>query len=235
MNKIRQWLRAGLDTLLPRVCPVCGQALDADELYVCRGCLASLPRTHLEQVEFNSMEQLFAGKVPIERAAGYFYYEKGSPYAQILHDIKYRNMPLMGRWLAARAAAEMQPSGVFDGVTAIVPVPLHRSKLAQRGYNQCDYLAQGLAQVLQVPVCHALLATRSHGSQTRRGVTERWLNAQSTYSLDPKATRALEQGHALLIDDVVTTGATLEACARALRTIDGCTISIFTLATSRLD
>lgn len=207
----------------------------ADEHYICRSCLAALPRTHLEDVEFNTMEQLFAGKVPIERAAGYFYYQKTSPYAQILFDIKYRNMPRMGQWLAARAARDLQASGFFDGIGAIVPVPLHPSKLAERGYNQSDYLARGLEQELGITVVHALKSTRAHGSQTRRGATERWLNAQHTYALNEKKAKPLENTHILLTDDVITTGATLEACARALLTIPGTTVSLFTLATAQLD
>lgn len=233
-NLMTKWIRAATDALLPRLCPVCGNALDGDEAYICRKCLAELPRTHLEDVEFNTMEQLFAGKVPILRATGYFYYEKSSPYAQILHDIKYRNMPRMGQWLTTRAASDLKDSGFFDGINAIVPVPLHRSKLAQRGYNQSDYLARGLAQVLQVPIYPAVIATRAHGSQTRRGATDRWLNAQDTYALSDKHAKRLENTHILLVDDVVTTGATLEACAKALLAIPGVTVSLFTLATSRL-
>ena len=102
IKTIKQWLNAAADVVLPRVCPVCRQALDSDERWLCRQCLAALPRTRYEEVEFNTMEQHFAGKVPIERATAYFFYEKGSPYAAILHDIKYRSTPLMGRWLTAR-------------------------------------------------------------------------------------------------------------------------------------
>ena len=235
MKSLTEWGQALADALMPRLCPVCGHALQADERHICRSCLAALPRTHLEEVNFNTMEQLFAGKVPIERATGYFYYQKSSPYAQILHDIKYRNRPQMGLWLTARAAGELRSSGFFDGIEAIVPVPLHPSKLAQRGYNQSDYLARGLAQALDIPVIDALKSTRAHGSQTRRGATDRWLNAQHTYALRAAKAQLLKDKHILLVDDVVTTGATLEACAHALLAIPGVRVSLFTLATARLD
>ena len=235
MNKLAEWGRALADVFMPRLCPVCGTALVADEPHICRACLAALPRTHLEDIDFNTMEQLFAGKVPIERATGYFYYQKSSPYAQILFDIKYRNRPQMGQWLTARAAGELRSSGFFDGIEAIVPVPLHPSKLAERGYNQSDYLARGLAQALGIPVIDALKSTRAHGSQTRRSATERWLNAQNTYTLRTSHSQQLAGKHILLVDDVVTTGATLEACARALLAIPGTRVSLFTLATARLD
>ena len=235
MRILTEWGRALADVLMPRLCPVCGKALVADERYICRACLAALPRTHLEDVEFNTMEQLFAGKVPIERATGYFFYHKSSPYAQILFDIKYRNRPQMGRWLTARAATDLKDNGFFDGIEVIVPVPLHPSKLAERGYNQSDYLARGLAQVLNVPIVDALKSTRAHGSQTRRGATDRWLNAQHTYALRASHSHQLAGKHLLLVDDVVTTGATLEACAHALLTIPGTRVSLFTLATALLD
>ncbi len=235
INKLIEWGRALADVFMPRLCPVCGKALVADEPYICRGCLAALPRTHLEEVDFNTMEQLFAGKVPIERATGYFYYQKSSPYAQILYDIKYRNRPQMGRWLAARAAGELRNSGFFDDIEVIVPVPLHPSKLAERGYNQSDYLARGLSQALGIPVIDALKSTRAHGSQTRRSATDRWLNAQHTYALRQAKASQIENKHILLVDDVVTTGATLEACTRALLTAPGTQVTLFTLATARLD
>ena len=232
---IKQWLGATADVVMPRLCPVCGNVLDGDERWLCRGCLAALPRTRYEEVDFNTMEQHFAGKVPIERATGYFYYQKSSPYAQILYDIKYRNRPQMGRWLAARAAGELRNSGFFDDIEVIVPVPLHPSKLAERGYNQSDYLARGLSQALGIPVIDALKSTRTHGSQTRRSATDRWLNAQHTYALRQAKASQIENKHILLVDDVVTTGATLEACTRALLTIPGTRVSLFTLATARLD
>lgn len=232
---IRQWLGAAADMALPRVCPVCGTALDGDERWVCRQCLAALPRTRYEQAQFNAMEQHFAGKVSIERATAYFFYEKGAPHAGILHDIKYRNMPLMGRWLAARAVADMADSHFFDGIDAVAAVPLHRSKLAQRGYNQSEYLARGIADAAGLPYVNALKAVRSHATQTRKGALERWQNIQDNYALKARAAAGLQGKHILLVDDVVTTGATLIVCATALKAIPGVTVSLFTLAAARLE
>jgi len=235
LRQIRQWLNAATDVVLPRVCPVCHKALDDDEQWVCRHCLEQMPRTRFEELEFNAMEQLFAGRVPIERATAYFYYEKGSPYASILHDIKYRNVPRMGRWLATRAVRQMRDSAFFDGIDAIVPVPLHRSKLARRGYNQSEYLAMGISDATGVPLVNALTAVRSHTSQTRKGAVERWLNIQGNYQASSHASQ-LSGKHVLLVDDVVTTGATLIVCADALRaTVPDVKLSLFTLAAARLD
>ena len=234
MNTIKQWLQAAADTLLPRLCPVCGEALAADEAWLCRHCMSKLPRTNYHEVDFNPVEQLFAGKVPVERATGYFFYEKGSPYAQILQDIKYRHMPRMGTHLAQRAATEMLASGFFDQVTAIIPVPLHRTKQAQRGYNQSQYIARGLSQATGIPVIAAIKAVREHDTQTRKNALERYRNTQGIFAATRKA-QDLAGQHVIITDDVITTGSTLVTCAQALQqAVPGLRVSIFTLAVAQL-
>lgn len=234
LKTIKQWLSAATDMVMPRVCPVCGRALDSDETWLCRQCLSRLPRTRYEEVDFNTMEQHFAGKVPIERATAYFFYEKGAPYASILHDIKYHNLPKMGRWLTARAVHDMSGSRFFDGIDAVTAVPLHRSKLAQRGYNQSEYLARGIADASGIPYIEVLKAVLPHSTQTHKGALERWQNIQGNYVLKKEAA-SLAGKHILLVDDVITTGATLTVCATALQAIPGIKISLFTLAAARLD
>ena len=231
---IKQWLGSAADVVMPRVCPVCNQALGTDEEWLCRKCLASLPRTRYEEVTFNTMEQHFAGKVPIERATAYFFYEKGSPYASILHDIKYHGTPRMGKWLTARAVNDMAASHFFDGIDVVTAVPLHRSKLAHRGYNQSEYLARGIAERLGIPYVETLKAIRPHSTQTHKNALERWQNIQNNYALKNNADQ-LSGKHILLVDDVITTGSTLTVCATLLKSIPGVTISLFTLAAARLD
>lgn len=231
---IKQWLSAAADVAMPRVCPVCGKALDNDEQWLCRKCLAALPRTRYEETDFNTMEQHFAGKVPIERATAYFFYEKGSPYASILHDIKYHSLPKMGYWLTSRAVTEMAGSQFFEGIDVVTAVPLHRSKLAHRGYNQSEYLARGIADRLGIPYVEALNAVKPHSTQTHKGALERWQNIQGNYALKNDASH-LSGKHILLVDDVITTGSTLTVCASLLKSIPGATISLFTLAAARLE
>ena len=233
LKTIKQWLNAAADVAMPRVCPVCGKALDNDEQWLCRKCLAALPRTRYEETDFNTMEQHFAGKVPIERATAYFFYEKGSPYASILHDIKYHSLPKMGKWLTARAVTDMAGSHFFDGIDVVTAVPLHRSKLAHRGYNQSEYLARGIADALNIPYVEALKAVRPHSTQTHKGALERWQNIQGNYALKNDASH-LSGKHILLVDDVITTGSTLTVCASLLKSIPGATVSLFTLAAARL-
>ena len=180
------------------------------------------------------MEQHFAGKVPIEHATAYFFYEKGSPYASILHDIKYHSLPKMGYWLASRAVTEMAGSHFFEGIDVVTAVPLHRSKLAHRGYNQSEYLARGIADRLGIPYVEALNAVKPHSTQTHKGALERWQNIQGNYALKNDASH-LSGKHILLVDDVITTGSTLTVCASLLKSIPGATISLFTLAAARLE
>ena len=232
LKRIRQWFGAAADIAMPRTCSVCGKTLDGDERWICRKCLASLPRTRYEEVQFNAMEQRFAGQVPIERATAYFFYEKGSPYASILHDIKYHGTSSMGQWLSARAVTDMAASSFFDGIDAVTAVPLHRSKLAQRGYNQSEYLARGIADALNIQYIEMLKAVRPHSTQTHKGAMDRWLNIQGNYALRNEAKQWAGK-HILLVDDVVTTGATLIVCATTLRTIPDVTVSLFTLAAAR--
>lgn len=235
LKKIRQWLNATADVAMPRLCPVCHQTLDGDERWICRKCLSRLPRTHYEDVEFNAMEQRFAGQVPIERATAYFFYEKGSPYASILHDIKYHSVPTMGRWLTSRAVGDMAGSHFFDGIDVVTAVPLHRSKLAKRGYNQSEYLARGIADTLKIPYIEAIKAVLPHSTQTHKGAMERWKNIQDNYVLREDAIPQLINKHILLVDDVVTTGATLIVCSAQLKNIPGAKVSLFTLAAAQLD
>ncbi len=230
-DRFRHMMRAALDVLMPRCCPVCKRTLGASDAFLCPHCLDRLPRTRLEEVKLNAMEQLFAGQVPVERATAYFYYEKTDPYAAILHDIKYHNMPQLGTWLARRAACDLMPSGMLNGIDCVVPVPMHKAKIAKRGYNQSEHIARGMAEVMQVPVIEALCATRQHDTQTRKSAHERWLNSQGLYRLRRNAD--VRGKHVLLVDDVVTTGATLLVCAQELHRA-GARITVFTLAAARL-
>ena len=120
---IREIVKSAIEVFMPRNCSVCGRVLGSDEKYLCRECLLKIPRTHFEDIHFNAMEQHFAGKTPIERAAAYFFYERQDPYASIIHDIKYYHMPQMGRWISRLAAQQIEPSGLWQGVNFLIPVP----------------------------------------------------------------------------------------------------------------
>lgn len=234
--KIKDLLTSAASVFMPRNCSVCGKPLALDEKFICRRCLMDIPRTHYEDIPFNPFDQLMAGKVPIERCASYFFYHKNDPYASILHDTKYRNMPTLGRWLTERATREMLPSHFFDGIDAVVPVPLHYTKLASRGYNQSQYLAEGISRATGIPVIKALKAVHEHSTQTHKDAAERMMNTQGMYAANKRRCKGLDGKHLLIVDDVVTTGSTLLACATALKTaIPTAKLSLFTLAAAQLE
>ena len=234
--KIKDLFTSAASVLMPRTCSVCGKPLDLDEKFLCRGCLMKMPRTHYEDITFNPFEQLMAGKVPVEHCASYFFYHKADPYASILHDMKYRNMPTLGRWIAERAAREMMPSNFFQTVDAIIPVPLHYTKLASRGYNQSLYLAQGISRATGTPVVKGLKAVREHSTQTHKDAVERMFNTEGMYAASKRHSPLITGKHVLIVDDVVTTGSTLLACATALhQAVPGVKISLFTLAAAQLE
>ena len=231
---LKEILQASADVLMPRICPVCGKVLDANERYICRQCLMDLPRTRFETLPFNSMVQRFAGKVPVERATAFFFYERLSPYSQILQDIKYRNVPRMGRMLAKRYATLAMDSGMWEGIDYLIPVPLHIFKLAKRGYNQALHIAMGISDATQIPVYEGIQAVKGHATQTHKSAYERMLNTQGLYQPIAEAATTLAHKHVMIVDDVITPGATLLSCAEGISHIPGIRISFFTLAAARL-
>lgn len=178
---------------------------------------------------FNIIHQRLAGNVPIERAAGYFYYYRESKYASLIHKAKYNNRPVIARHLAEKFANEISKDGFFDNISLIIPVPLHRFKRITRGYNQSEIIAHGLNKITGIPVGNNIVASRGHSSQTKKNSYSRWINAQGIYTI--KNATELENKHILIVDDVITTGATLLACCNALhQAVPTATISVLTLA-----
>lgn len=230
---IKNIASALLDMLFPRICPVCDTVLTSHEKHICTRCLIDIPITRFHTEKFNPMEQLFAGKILIERASGFFFYEKGNPYANIIHDIKYRNQPQLGRFVARIYAKQLASCNYFDDIDYIIPVPLHSRKLRKRGYNQSEAIAQGFADVFNIPVLtDVIIATRNHESQTAKGIYERWLNTQGIF--EAQNTLPIEGKHVLIVDDVVTTGATLLSAASSIANISGIKISLATIGVARL-
>lgn len=224
-----------LTVIYPRLCPVCRRPLVTGEEQMCVGCLLNLPVTGFHtRPDFNALHERLMCHAPIHHATALFHYERHSPYAALVHRAKYSGLPDEGRRLARTYAAEIAPGGFFDGVDAIQPVPLSRWRLMTRGYNQSHAVALGLADAIGAPVTD-LLGARRHSSQTRKDARGRLENARDTYFVRRGAASGAAPTHILLVDDVVTTGATLVACAEALHSsFPGALISVFALASTRL-
>lgn len=232
---LREWAGDLLDVIYPRCCEVCGAALVKGEEALCTKCDYNLPRCDIHRDSFNTLHQRLAGHAPIERAAGYFYYHRGSAYTRLIHVAKYDGRPCVARRLAENFAAEIAPDGFFDGIDMVVPVPLHRSKQLSRGYNQSAYIARGLCNAIGgLTFVEALRATRKHVTQTRKSAFDRWLNSADIYEVADAS--ALADRHVLVVDDVITTGATMLACCEAIhRVAPSATISVLSLAVTALD
>ena len=222
-----KWISDLIELIFPRHCCVCGEVLSHQEQDICLNCLYKLPK--IEKIHQSELEKAFWGRFDVERVAAYIYYQKESPYNRLLHKIKYGNNPEVGYRLATMAADRLMQEGFFDGIDAIVPLPLSKKKRRQRGYNQCDYIAEGLSQTTGIPVLKdCVVRNKSNETQTHKTRDERWRNVEGIFSL---ANPGLIKGkHILLIDDILTTGATLTNCAIAIKQGCNCRISVFTLA-----
>lgn len=232
MNRLAALLRSYLDGFLtlayPHLCPGCGKSLTGSENILCRCCTNNLPRTGFEWSNENPAFQSFWGRVPVEMAASVFYYRKGELLPRLIHQLKYKNRKDVGLFLGRLTGRLIKASPLFPAPEVVVPVPLHPRKLRIRGYNQCELLANGIAEETGLPVNTGALVRDIHNpSQTRKGRFERWENVSGIFRVTNPV--ALENKHILLVDDVITTGATLEACCLPIVKIPGSSVSIITV------
>lgn len=222
------WITRILDFISPRQCVVCGERLAPTEHSLCSTCLLHLPRTTYQFTPHdNPMAQLFWHLSPAEQAAALIFYEPHSEVAQLIYDLKYHDRPDIGEDMGRLMAGEMQLARFFDGIDVLLPVPLSRKRLRQRGYNQSEQLALGISDVTHLPVITKILRrTHFHQSQTQLSRRERQENVEDMFELHDSS--MLQGKHVLLIDDICTTGATLLACCDALKAVPGIRLSVLT-------
>lgn len=232
MKPISFWRRL-LDLISPRCCVVCGKRLAASEEAICNKCNLHLPRTGFSGNPYeNEMAKLFWGQIPVERAAALFHYEGHSETANIIYQLKYKNHPEIGPVMGRMLAIELQRDHFFDGIDGIIPVPLTRKRFRQRGYNQSFEIAKGVSEITGLPIYKGVVErTVFKGSQTRRWRWERQENVKLAFRLIDGDSIAGK--HLLLIDDVVTTGATITACAKELVKAGNVKISVLSLGLTK--
>lgn len=219
--------------LFPPRCPVCGEKLPTGANLVCTRCRLDAPLTHFWQTLDNPLSRSFWGLLPIEEASSFLFFRHGSGWRRLIHDFKYhgswRLAREMGRWYGSELAA-VERHDPFD---LVLPIPLHWRKRLLRGYNQSEYLAEGIAEAMGLTVDrHSVIRHRNNPSQARRSREERWENVQGIFRV--RHPECLAGKHILLVDDVLTTRATLISCGETiLRAVPDCRLSVAVLAATK--
>lgn len=217
-----------ISLLYPRNCIACGNSLYKHEEHLCHYCFENLPRSNFHLQADNALEKLFYGRVPVHKASSYYLFHKKSRVQKILHAIKYKGNTDLAQLVGSWYAAELLAAGSYKDAVAIIPVPLHEQKLKQRGYNQSEEFAKGLSAGLNIPVNTTILKRSAYTqTQTRKSKYERWENVEDKFVLDTCS--GFENTHLILVDDVITTGATIEACINQLLQIPGVTVSVVSI------
>lgn len=228
MNLFAQYLNDFFNLFFPDLCIVCNSHLVTQEELICTKCLYNLPKTNYHTQIDNPVSRLFWGRTKIEYATAYFTFSKGSQYQEMMHKFKYHGKKEIGFVLGKSLGNQIRNS-FFKQIDVIIPVPLHRSKLKKRGYNQSEWIAKGLSEAMLKPLdVQSFIRSAATETQTRKSRFERWKNVENIFKIIHK--EALEGKHVLLVDDVVTTGSTLEACANSLLELPYTKVSIAALA-----
>lgn len=233
MNRIAFLWDDLLSILFPRVCHACGDHLVRNENVICTACHVAIPKTGFHLERENYAEKLFWGRCRIERAAAWAYYTKGGRMTRLIYRFKYNGIREIGSELGRIYGIDLCESGFMDDIDFIVPVPLHPKKERKRGFNQSMVLAEAISAVSGKPVNDlALLRASKTGTQTIRSRIERWRNVEGIFETGD--CHALEERHILLVDDVITTGSTIDACVTALSVVPGIRVSVVAMAVAAL-
>lgn len=214
-----------LSLIYPRYCPACGILLYQHENGICRLCHLKLPKSNFHLVADNKLSRLLGGRVPLEKTLCLYLFEKSGKVQKLVHAIKYKGQKDLARYLGRVLAKETEKSETLSDFDLIVPVPLHPSKEKVRGYNQSVEFAKGLSEVLLIPLDEqAVFRSKASSTQTRKKKFERWENVEGIFRRNPASD--LRHKHLLLVDDVVTTGATIEALWESLKDQEGLRVSL---------
>jgi competence protein ComFC len=230
-KKLRESVNSLAHFIYPEICLICENELSETQKHICSFCQLEFHFTYFESyIEPSPMDKLFWGRVALRGTYALLEYKKGQSVQPLLHSLKYKNRPQLGIQLGKEIAARIKDHPSFQEIDALIPVPLHPKKEFIRGYNQSEKLAQGIAEVLNVSLHSNFLNRTKHTqSQTNKNRFKRWDNVQNKFAIDLTNRRPLK--HIALIDDVVTTGSTLESLVKTINTYDpSIQVSVITLA-----
>ncbi|HCN84886.1 MAG TPA: ComF family protein [Sphingobacteriaceae bacterium] len=229
MNKVYSYLDDFFSLFFPALCPACQKNLFKNELVICTDCIYHLPYTNFHLEKDNRVARQLWGRIPFSVAGSFLYFHKGSRVQNLLHQFKYNNKPEIGVKLGEMYGHILHHAAAYQDVDLIIPVPLHASKLKVRGYNQSQHFAKGLSNAMGIPLFSGVLNQRlSTTTQTKKSRFSRYENMKDIFEVaDPQA---IAGKHVLLVDDVITTGATIEACSIKILEIPDTRISIATIA-----
>jgi ComF family protein len=218
-----------LSLLFPRTCEICDNSLYKSEELICTYCLGRLPYTHWHKDIDNPLHAVFWGKISLLGLTAMFYFHKDNIVQKLMHKFKYKGVRELGIYVGKRYGMQLKDVFPFKDVDLIIPVPLHPKKQKMRGYNQSEQFAIGLAQSMNITVVSNNLFRKTESeTQTKKTKIERWENVKDIFNVaEPEE---LEGKHILLVDDVITTGSTLEACASILLAIPRVQISVAAIA-----
>ena len=217
-----------LHLFYPRLCEGCSKPLLLSEKILCIGCTSYIPKTDYHHIPGNDTAARFAGRISFQHATTFAYFTPDGLLQHLLHQLKYKDKQDIGIYLGKQFGYDLHKADWAKNIDLILPVPLHPRKEAERGYNQSGLIAEGISEVLHIPVlADGLYRTRHTESQTKKSRAERIENMQEAFGVGH--IRQLQHKHVLLVDDVLTTGATLESCALALSAVTGVQVSFGTI------
>jgi ComF family protein len=223
------WISDFINLFFPNLCQACGKPLIKNEKTLCLSCFYKLPKTNFHLHKENPISQIFWGRVDIHTATSYLFFNKGGHVQKLIHQLKYKGNTETGRYLGELMGADLKKSSVFSGIDLIIPVPLHIKKIHKRGFNQSEIISQGISEAMQIPVDTSSFNRLEHTeTQTKKDRYTRWENVEGKFGVINS--EKLEGKHILLVDDVLTTGATLESCAHSLLKVPQTRVSLATLA-----
>ncbi len=232
MASLREYISAFVSILFPENCLSCKGIIEMGESDICSICRFSLPRTNFHLNDENIIAEKFWGKVQLKYAISYLFFKKESNVQNLLHELKYKNQPQIGEVLGTWYAVELMDNNFYKNFDVIIPVPMHKKKLKKRGYNQSAYFGKGLSEVWQIPQLeNGLKKLAQTVSQTKKSRKERYDNMKDGFEVTDL--EAIKDKNVLLVDDVITTGATLEACANLLIEGGAKSVSIATIAAAQ--